>query len=247
LLQGATAVLLYGSIDSPFAQPRNIFFGHTISATIGVIVTQLFLANPSKFAELNWLAGAIASATAAVFMAITKTTHPPAGATAMFAVSQPSIVALGWYYVPLIMLWSVLSIAIGLITNNIQRQYPFFWVTASDLPLRKVANKLGSQCGSTDELIKPRNSFNSDMTFQSDGDSSKSDENSSIYGGEFTKEDVVIVTGAGVTVPNWLPLQERHRKALEEIQKMLDKDYTTATVPPKKELSLPGTTGGDEW
>jgi hypothetical protein len=62
-----------------------------------------------------------------------------------------------------------------------------------------------------------------------------------------SKEGVVIITSAGVTVPTWLPLKEKHRKALEEIQKMLDKEYTVATVPPKREISLPGTTGGDGW
>jgi hypothetical protein len=162
----------------------------------------------------------------------------------MFAVSQPSIVALGWYYVPVIMLWAVVFIIIGLITNNIQRQYPLFWVTANKLP---VGNKLGSQCGSTDDLIRRRNSFNSDMTLRSDGESTKGDRESSIYDGELSKEGVVIITSAGVTVPTWLPLKEKHRKALEEIQKMLDKEYTVATVPPKREISLPGTTGGDGW
>ena len=145
------------------------------------------------------------------------------------------------------MLWSVLSIAIGLVTNNIQRQYPRFWVTPSDLPLRKDSNKLGSQCGSTDDLINRRNSFNSDMTLRSDGESSKGDDDSNLCGGELNKEGVVIITSAGVTVPTWLPLKDKHRKALEEIQKMLDKDYTIATIPAKREISLPGTTGGDEW
>ena len=100
----------------------------------GVIITQLFLTHPSSFPELNWLAGALACATAAVLMAITKTIHPPAGATAVFAASQPNIAALGWYYVPVVMLWVILAIVVGLIINNIQRRYPVFWVTANELP-----------------------------------------------------------------------------------------------------------------
>jgi len=33
---GASAVLIYGSVKSPFAQPRNLIGGHVISALIGV-------------------------------------------------------------------------------------------------------------------------------------------------------------------------------------------------------------------
>jgi CBS-domain-containing membrane protein len=35
---GATAVLIYGAIKSPLAQPRNLVGGHLISAFIGVSV-----------------------------------------------------------------------------------------------------------------------------------------------------------------------------------------------------------------
>ena len=34
---GSTMVLLYGYPESPFAHPKNIFFGHLITATVGVI------------------------------------------------------------------------------------------------------------------------------------------------------------------------------------------------------------------
>lgn len=42
-IKGATAVLLYGAIETPFAQPRAIFFRHTISSILGVGITKLFL------------------------------------------------------------------------------------------------------------------------------------------------------------------------------------------------------------
>ena len=35
---GSSMVLLYGYPESPFAQPKNIFFGHLITAFIGIIV-----------------------------------------------------------------------------------------------------------------------------------------------------------------------------------------------------------------
>ena len=34
---GSTMVLLYGYPESPFAQPKNIFFGHLLTALVGVI------------------------------------------------------------------------------------------------------------------------------------------------------------------------------------------------------------------
>ena len=35
---GASAVLIYGSLKSPFAQPRNLMGGHIISAMIGSLL-----------------------------------------------------------------------------------------------------------------------------------------------------------------------------------------------------------------
>ena len=34
---GSTMVLLYGYPESPFAHPKNIFFGHLVTATVGVL------------------------------------------------------------------------------------------------------------------------------------------------------------------------------------------------------------------
>lgn len=33
---GASAVLIYGVPDAPLSQPRNVIFGHTFSAVVGV-------------------------------------------------------------------------------------------------------------------------------------------------------------------------------------------------------------------
>src|ERR1700749_2783144 len=37
---GASSVLIYGAIQSPFSQPRNLIGGHLVSALIGVTVYQ---------------------------------------------------------------------------------------------------------------------------------------------------------------------------------------------------------------
>jgi len=53
---GASAVLIYGAIRSPLAQPRNLIGGHVISAVIGVTAYKLLPAH-------LWLASPIAVAT----------------------------------------------------------------------------------------------------------------------------------------------------------------------------------------
>ena len=35
---GSSMVLLYGYPDSPFAQPKNIFFGHLLTAFVGLMI-----------------------------------------------------------------------------------------------------------------------------------------------------------------------------------------------------------------
>jgi hypothetical protein len=95
------------------------------SAIIGVGITKLFHLNPD-FENLRWVAGALSVGLASAFMGLTNTIHPPAGATALLAATTPEITELGWYLVPLIMLGSVLLVAVGCITNNIQRQFPMY-------------------------------------------------------------------------------------------------------------------------
>jgi CBS-domain-containing membrane protein len=121
---GASAVLLYGAVRSPLAQPRNLIGGHVLSAIIGVLCW--------KFMSQNmWLAESVAVATSIAVMHATRTLHPPGGATALIAViGSPEIHRMGFLYVifpatvgPLVML------AIALLVNNIpaSRRYPEIW------------------------------------------------------------------------------------------------------------------------
>ena len=90
---GASAVLIYGAIKSPLAQPRNLLGGHIFSAVIGVACYQLLGSH-------MWLAASVAVATAIAFMHATKTLHPPGGATALIAViGSAKIHNLGYLYV----------------------------------------------------------------------------------------------------------------------------------------------------
>ncbi len=121
---GASAVLIYGAIKSPLAQPRNLLGGHIISALIGVFFWKMF---PDQM----WLAASLSVATAVAAMHITKTLHPPGGATALIAViGGEKIHALGYMYavVP-VGAGALTMLCIALLTNNIprSRRYPEFW------------------------------------------------------------------------------------------------------------------------
>ncbi|CAK7200101.1 hypothetical protein SEUCBS139899_002790 [Sporothrix eucalyptigena] len=125
---GAAAVLEFYAIESPLAQPRNAVFGQVLSSIIGVAVTRLFSLLPAaRFETLRWLAASIACAAATAVMALTGTVHPPAGATALIAVTDENAYHIGWYLVPAVLLGSVLMQAIALMINNVQRRYPTYW------------------------------------------------------------------------------------------------------------------------
>jgi CBS-domain-containing membrane protein len=121
---GASAVLIYGAIRSPLAQPRNLMGGHVISAIIGVTVYKLLFSH-------MWLASSIAVATAIAVMHATKTLHPPGGATALIAViGSQKIHALGYLYVIIpVASGATIMLAVALLVNNIpkSRRYPEYW------------------------------------------------------------------------------------------------------------------------
>ncbi|KAF1943565.1 HPP-domain-containing protein [Clathrospora elynae] len=127
---GASAILCYGAIDVPLAQPRSLIFGHFFSGLVGVIVATIFQFNleDDPFPRLQWLAASLATAIALVVMHLTKTTHPPAGATALLPCIDQHIWALRWYFLPVLLLSSSIVLVTSLMVNNIQRQYPKFWV-----------------------------------------------------------------------------------------------------------------------
>lgn len=129
--QGASAVLVYGSPEAPLAQPRALIGGHFLSALVGICVTKLFgfLPSEARFESLRWLAASLSTSIAIVVMQITKTTHPPAGATALLPAIDAAVRGLSWYLLPVVLLSSVLMLATGLVINNLQRRYPTYWIT----------------------------------------------------------------------------------------------------------------------
>lgn len=121
---GASAVLAYGAVRSPLAQPRNLVGGHIVSAIAGVFCYKLLPGIP-------WLAEASAVSTAIALMHATRTLHPPGGATALIAViGSEEIHRAGWLYVLVpATLGPLILLVVALLVNNIPntRRYPEVW------------------------------------------------------------------------------------------------------------------------
>ena len=113
---GSSMVLLYGFPENPFAQPKNIFFGHLLTAFIGI----LFLNYIPLPLFINI---ALAVGVGIFFMIIFNIVHPPAG-------GNPIIVIIGGvsyeYLINPIIFWSLIVLFFGIILNKfvLKKKYP---------------------------------------------------------------------------------------------------------------------------
>jgi hypothetical protein len=141
-------------------------------------------------------------------MTITKTIHPPAGGTALIAATQVDIRALGWYYVPVVLLSSVLMIAIGLITNNVQLRYPMYWWTS--LPLSPVRQE------EQENLEKSARHVSLELTHSG---------RSRLRVDEVKGAEAIVLSVEGIIVPEFLRLSYDQRAVLDELQTKIREYY----------------------
>ncbi|KAL5389004.1 hypothetical protein DPSP01_002707 [Paraphaeosphaeria sporulosa] len=199
---GASAILEYNAIRSPLGQPRNALLGHTLSAVIGVGITKLFRLR-SDFEKIKWIAGAVSCGIASAAMLLTGTVHPPGGASAVLAATSPEITEMGWYFVGLIMLGVLLMLIVGLIINNIQRQFPIYWWTP--LSLREAREK--------------------DIEIGPDGTGGLQERNEHLEETESEEKILQItISGSGVTLPDTLALSSEESELLERLRHRLAGD-----------------------
>ncbi len=118
---GASSVLIFGAIQSPLAQPRNLVGGHVISAIIGVTIYK-------TLPNILWITAPLAVSLSIVMMQITKTLHPPGGAAALIAIiGTDKIKQLGyWYVLTPVLTGTLILLIVALIFNNLtpNRKYP---------------------------------------------------------------------------------------------------------------------------
>jgi len=82
---GASAVLLFGAIESSVCQPCNCIFGHFTSALAGTCITRLWVLDPryhgylgnTHFHANTFVNGGLSMATSLLAMLMTGTVHPP--------------------------------------------------------------------------------------------------------------------------------------------------------------------------
>lgn len=149
---GATAILDYNTIQSPLAQPRASLLGHSFSAIIGVAIAKLFMLS-ADFENIRWIAGPLACGVASFVMAMTNTVHPPGGATALLAAVDPTVAAMGWMFVPFILLGSGLMFGVAMLVNNVQRQFPVFWWTPKDVGMFWSKDKIRHNPDDAEKMI----------------------------------------------------------------------------------------------
>jgi CBS-domain-containing membrane protein len=115
---GASAVLLFGATESPLAQPRNLIGGHLVSAAVAVVIVAL--------GGTGALAVSLAVGFSLLLMYLTRTCHPPGGATALIGVQGH--VGPVFLLVP-VLLGVLILLALALFMNNVvhHRQYPKYW------------------------------------------------------------------------------------------------------------------------
>ncbi|RMZ70946.1 abc transporter atp-binding arb1 [Pyrenophora seminiperda CCB06] len=197
---GASAILEYNCIRSPLGQPRNALLGHTFSALIGTGISKIFQYHPD-YDSIKWVAGAVACGCASAFMLLTNTVHPPGGASAVLAATEPVITAMGWYFVALVMWGTTLMLTVGLLINNIQRQFPMYWWTPLDVRKAKLQDEevVSDAAGGIEEK---KNSEEAD----------------------YDKEgQQIVISGAQVMLPEDLSLNAEETKVLQRLRDRLRK------------------------
>ena len=120
---GASCVILFAVSQSPLAQPRNVIFGHLISAFVGLVFLKLF--------GNDIIVAASAVGVAIVAMQYFRAVHPPAGANPLVILLTADNIDYDFNF----LLFPVLSgalilVAIAYIINNLFNKihWPVYWL-----------------------------------------------------------------------------------------------------------------------
>ena len=113
---GSSMVLLYGFPESPFAQPKNIFFGHLLTAFVGVVFV--------NFIQLPIFIIIPAAVGFGIFlMIILDVVHPPAGGNPIMVIIGSA--SFDYLFSPIIT-GTIIILLFGVILNKyiLKKNYP---------------------------------------------------------------------------------------------------------------------------
>lgn len=165
-----------------------------------------------NFENIRWIAGPIACGLASFVMSMTKTVHPPGGATAVLASVDPTTINMGWMFVPFVILGSVLMFGMACLVNNIQRQFPIFWWTPYEVgswwregeqDCSPDIESLGSAVSETGEI-----DFKDDQMVQT-------------HTGDINPSHVILLTADRLIIPNGIRVDRNIAQTLELLKNKL--------------------------
>ena len=113
---GSSMVLLFGYPENPFAQPKNIFFGHLLTSLVGMFF--LYFIPLPIYVIIPFAVGFGVG-----LMILLNVTHPPAG-------GNPIIVIMGSvsldYIINPIIIGTVIILIFGVVLNRLilKKKYP---------------------------------------------------------------------------------------------------------------------------
>ena len=113
---GSSMVLLFGFPESPFAQPKNVFFGHLVTAIVGVVFVA-FVPLP-MFINI-----ALAVGVGIFLMILLNIVHPPAGGNPIMVIIGS--VSYDYLLSPIIFgCFIIISLAILINKFLLKKNYP---------------------------------------------------------------------------------------------------------------------------
>ena len=113
---GSSMVLLYGYPESPFVQPKNIFFGHLLTSGVGIFFV-FFVPLPI------YITIPLAVGVGVGLMIFLNVTHPPAGGNSIIVIIGS--VSLDYLINPIIS-GTIIILVFGIILNRLilKKKYP---------------------------------------------------------------------------------------------------------------------------
>ena len=115
---GATSLIVFALYDKEFAQPGNIFFGHLLGITVGILF--------NEFIGISFISLALSVGFTVTLMIYLKVVHPPAAANPLIALF--SDVSFEYIIFPVIT-GTLIIIIISVVINTLilNRNYPTRW------------------------------------------------------------------------------------------------------------------------